>query len=368
MIISELPSYLSSMGGGEYKGLIVALFTLTAGLSRPFSGKLADKIGRIPVMIVGAVVSGIAALIYPFATTIISFFALRFFHGFSTGFKPTGTSAYVADIIPMNRRGEAMGILGFFSSLGMATGPAIGSFIAQEFSLNHMFYASSAFAILSVTILAGMKETLKEREKLSIEHFKIGKEDYFEPRVISPSIVMALSIFTYGAILTVIPDLSDSLGVANRGIFFTYFVMASLFIRLVAGRASDRFGRINVLKVGTFVLTIPTFAIAYADSELFFVINAIFFGIGVGIVSPTIFAWTIDLSDERHRGRGIATMYIALEIGIGMGAFLAGWIYSNSLSRIPYVFYLCGLLQLGAFIYLYSSPVTNMLSLKKPHE
>ena len=36
MIISELPAYLDSLGGGEYKGLIIALFTLAAGLSRPF--------------------------------------------------------------------------------------------------------------------------------------------------------------------------------------------------------------------------------------------------------------------------------------------------------------------------------------------
>jgi MFS family permease len=53
MIVPELPSYLDSMGGGDYKGLIIALFTVTAGLSRPFSGKLADKVGRIPVMVVG---------------------------------------------------------------------------------------------------------------------------------------------------------------------------------------------------------------------------------------------------------------------------------------------------------------------------
>ena len=56
MIIPELPSYLSSLGGEDYKGFIIALFTLTAGISRPFSGKLADTIGRIPVIIVGAVV------------------------------------------------------------------------------------------------------------------------------------------------------------------------------------------------------------------------------------------------------------------------------------------------------------------------
>ena len=49
MMIPELPAYLSSLNGAEHKGLIIALFTLTAGISRPFSGKLADTIGRMPV-------------------------------------------------------------------------------------------------------------------------------------------------------------------------------------------------------------------------------------------------------------------------------------------------------------------------------
>ena len=56
MIIPELPDYLASLGGREYIGYIIALFTLTAGLSRPFSGKLTDHIGRIPVMAFGSIV------------------------------------------------------------------------------------------------------------------------------------------------------------------------------------------------------------------------------------------------------------------------------------------------------------------------
>jgi len=53
MIVPELPAYLEGMGGGDQKGLIIALFTITAGLSRPFSGKLTDTVGRLPVMYVG---------------------------------------------------------------------------------------------------------------------------------------------------------------------------------------------------------------------------------------------------------------------------------------------------------------------------
>ena len=118
MIIPELPDYLSSLGGAEYKGLIISLFTLTAGLSRPFSGKLADKIGRIPVMIVGGAVCVIAGFMYPLTGTVAAFLFLRFMHGFSTGFTPTGTAAYVADVIPAGSRGEAMGLIGLSGSLG----------------------------------------------------------------------------------------------------------------------------------------------------------------------------------------------------------------------------------------------------------
>src|SRR6188768_4309876 len=108
MIIPELPAYLTSLGGAEYKGLIISLFTLTAMISRPFSGKLADKIGRVPVMIFGSTVCILCSLIYPWLTSVTGFLWLRLVHGFSTGFTPTGQTAYLSDIIPADRRGEAM--------------------------------------------------------------------------------------------------------------------------------------------------------------------------------------------------------------------------------------------------------------------
>ena len=360
MMVPELPTFLSDMGGGEFKGLIIALFTLTAGLSRPFSGKLADRVGRIPVMVVGALVSGIAAFIYPMITGLIGFFVLRLFHGFSTGFKPTGTAAYVADIVPDNKRGEAMGIVGFFSSLGMAAGPSIGSYIVKFYTLNAMFYTSGIFAISSVLILIGMKETLKNREKLSAKHFNIKMNEVFEPKVIAPSLMLMLSVFSFGAVLTIIPDLSDHIGITNRGLFFTYFTLASLLVRILAGKASDKLGRVPVLKIGSILLISAMLVIANTDSELLFTIGAVLFGFGIGISSPTIFAWTIDLSDEEHRGRGFATMYIALEVGIGFGAFLSGWIYQNEIKNVPTIFYLSASFVFLGFIYLFTKNVKKL--------
>jgi MFS family permease len=100
MLIPELPAYITSLGGAEYKGLIISLFTITAMASRPFSGKIADKVGRIPVMIIGTSVCVVSSLMYPLLSSVAGFLILRLVHGFSTGFTPTGLTAYLSDMIP----------------------------------------------------------------------------------------------------------------------------------------------------------------------------------------------------------------------------------------------------------------------------
>ncbi|OGX83896.1 hypothetical protein BEN48_03820 [Hymenobacter glacialis] len=92
LLLPELPDHLARMGGDEYKGYIIALFTLTAAISRPYSGKLADTVGRIPVMVLGSLVCFVCGFFYPWAITVTGFLTLRLVHGFSTGFKPTSRS------------------------------------------------------------------------------------------------------------------------------------------------------------------------------------------------------------------------------------------------------------------------------------
>lgn len=353
MIVPELPDYLSSLGGEDYKGLIIALFTLTAGLSRPFSGKLADLVGRIPVMVFGASVCFVAGMLYPFLGTVIGFLILRFFHGFSTGFAPTGTSAYVADIVPDHKRGEAMGLIGISGSAGMATGPAIGPYIAHHYTLDAMFYTSAAFSIFSVIILLGMKETLAHKRQFKSRMLRISKYEIFEPNVFTPAIVMLLTVFSFGIVLTIAPDMSKHLGIAYKGLFFTYFTIASISVRFFAGKASDRFGRVNVLKVSSFVLCAAMVVIGLAkDSNTFFV-GAILYGLANGMNTPTIFAWGIDLSHEQRRGKAMATLYIFLEIGIGTGALLAAYIYGNNTANFDFTFWSGAVLALLALIFLF---------------
>lgn len=352
MLIPELPAYLSSMGGGGYKGYIIGFFTVTAGLSRPFSGRLTDTVGRVPVMIIGSLVCAVCSLLYPLLTTVAGFLALRLLHGFSTGFKPTATAAYIADVIPLNRWGEAMGIHGLCFSTGLAIGPAIGGLITAHYSIDVLFYCSSLFALLSIAILTNLKETHPDKQRFVFSHLKIQWADVFEPLVLPAVIITFLGYISYGAMLTLVPDWSSHLGVTNKGTFYVVFTLSSLLVRLLAGKVSDKKGRVYVLRIALLLVAVSLVMMGLAASVSFLLTAAFIYGMGAGLLSPSVTAWTADLSDDTRRGRGMATMYIALEAGIGLGAMVAGWIFQDHLERVPVIFYACAIITLIGLLYL----------------
>ena len=73
VLLPEMNEFISDLGGEDLKGLIIALFTIFAGLSRPFSGKLSDLIGRKKVMLIGMVIGALITLLYPLSEVVFFF-------------------------------------------------------------------------------------------------------------------------------------------------------------------------------------------------------------------------------------------------------------------------------------------------------
>ena len=352
MMLAELPFYLSNMGGEAYKGLIIALFTLMAAVSRPFSGKLADTVGRIPVMVFGTLVCVVCSALYPLLTTVAGFLWLRFFHGFSTGFKPTAATAYAADIVPVHRRGEAMGILGVSMNAGASIAPVFGSFLVGRYGYTPMFYASSASALLSILLLLGMRETLTDKVPFSARLLRLRRSELYDRSAIAPAVIALTIYFCYGTMLTIIPDQADFLGLSNRGLPLAVLTCASITSRVLAGRISDRYGRVIVLKVATVAVTATLLAMFWVDSgtDLLVVTGAL--GFTIGVSSPAVFAWTIDRAADAHRGRAMGTLYIALEVGIGVGALASAAWYANDPANFGRAFVGTAAVAFLGFLYL----------------
>jgi MFS family permease len=190
----------------------------------------------------------------------------------------------------------------------------------------------------------------------------------FEPLVLPAAVITFLGYISYGAILTLIPDWSEHLGVANKGTFYVVFTVSSLLVRLLAGKLSDRKGRVFVLKIALAVIVVSVAILGLANSVVTLMAGAFLYGLGTGLFSPATSAWTADLSHEHHRGRGMATMYIALEAGIGLGAMVAGWLFRDRLEMVPLIFYGCaftGVLGLGYLLAKHRQTVQPLILQKE---
>jgi MFS family permease len=163
---------------------------------------------------------------------------------------------------------------------------------------------------------------------------------------------MVLLGYSYGTTFTLIPDFGAHVGIKNKGLLFTYMTVASLMIRLVGGSASDRWGRQAVLRVCSLFIILAMLTIGFSNTPLQLMLGMSLYGLAHGATSPTLIAWAADLSDPRYKGRGVASLYIFMELGIGLGAFISGLLYDNNPAHFLLTFGICAALAGVAFMYL----------------
>ncbi len=331
LILPEMNGFISGLGGSEVKGSIIFLFSVAAGISRPFAGKLADLIGRKRSVYIGLAIAIAASLSYAWVGALTIFFLLRFAHGLSAGFAPTGATALLTDILPPGRKGAAMGLWGTFISLGIGVGQALGSYIFAHSNFDALFMTAAAFGILALLLMSPIKETLPQQQTFKWKQLLIKWEDVLEPSVKPAALIMLLTAISSGVIFVLTPDYSAYLGIANKGYFFGIYVLSTIGIRLVFSSLSDRIGRRETMLIGCSLLVISMTLLGFSDDIWSYSFAATIFGLATGISSPTLFAWTADLSLAHRRGTGSGTLFIALEIGILIGSGLTFLFYNNSI-------------------------------------
>ena len=365
MVMPELPGFLTELGRPDLIGWIVGLFTVGAFLSRFFSGRIADRSGRRPVMLFGTWVTMIAGLGYigvgaitgkavwsGVPVAVWAFLTLRLLHGMSTGFRPTGTTAFLTDITPLNRRGEALGYLGVAGNAGMAGGPAIGSWLTVEYGYNAMFIVSTFFGLIALVMTLRLPETLPEGRRVKWSDLHVWKGDVMDLSAWPAALGLLPVAFAFGTFLTISPDFVSSLGYVYKGSFNTVIVIASISMRLIAGRASDRRGRVPLMLIGGALLAVGMFGLSVVETKAMAALFGVIYGMSIGINMPTIMAWTADLARPGRVALALGTMLMSLEVGIGVGAVFSGYQFQGDLSAISSLYAFAGGLGLFGFVVL----------------
>ena len=112
-------------------------------------------------------------------STVTGFLVVRAIHGFSTGFTPTGFTAFTADVVAESHRGRAMGWQGMFNNLGTTIGYALGAIIAKYCGVDWMYYVSAALAATAWMMFMQLPETRLEGHKRQFQ-FSMKQLFYFQ--------------------------------------------------------------------------------------------------------------------------------------------------------------------------------------------
>jgi MFS family permease len=147
-----------------------------------------------------------------------------------------------------------------------------------------------------------------------------------EWRVLLLSIALAMISFGYGALTSFAALYADSLQVTPRGVFLSSMAVSILAGRLFLGRSLDRIGHRRVLTRCLVLPPIGLALLAVATGRPMFVIAALVFGAGFGLMHPAYTAYVMAHVPYRRRGAAFGAMLAAFDTGIGTGSSTLGWV------------------------------------------
>ena len=254
---------------------------------------------------------------------MVPLYSLRILHGVVHGAYLAASFAYVADLAPYDRRGEAMGIFGVSNVLSMALAPALGIWLFHitEGGFFLPFTASvvsASLAFLAIAMIGEMKPDLGKTENRRLVTI-------IRQRVLW---VSSLSLFTgatvYGALVTFLPVYAPERGLSSFGIFFTVYAASTILSRIVTGRLSDRVGRSKVVIPFMGLLALAVFLLPFLHSIPMLVLIGACFGMSFGTYMPTLNALIVDETPPRDRGPAIAFFTAFMDVGISTGSILLG--------------------------------------------
>ncbi len=326
-LLPTLPLYIEDVGATKQQiGLVMGCFAIGLLVFRSLLGRLADQHSRKIVLLIGMAVVAIAPLGYIVVHSVGLLMVIRAFHGISMAAFTTGYSALVADIAPAKNRGEVIGHMSLVNPIGAAIGPALGGFLQAGAGYTALFLLSACLGFLGLfctSQIANPKNSNshQQRDANSKEFWRL----LGSPRLKIPALVLLLVGLAFGALSTFVPLFIKSTGVdLNAGLFYTAAAIASFSVRLIAGRASDRYGRGLFITISLILYTVSMLMLWTANSAGSFLVAAMVEGAGAGILIPMIAAMIADRTLPQERGRMFGLCMVGFDIGIAVAGPVLG--------------------------------------------
>lgn len=363
MIMPFLSLYIETFGDHspayvqKWSGLIFGATFVTAFIMSPIWGRIADKHGFKPILLINGFGIATSIFLMGFVTSVEVFFILRLLMGIVTGFIPTSI-AFISSQIKKEEAGKMLGTLQMGSVTGMLFGPLFGGILADTFGFQYTFIITSiSITIAAFLVLFGIHEELREKSKRAVIYSRtIIIKSIFKHRlmftVMLVTTIMQMGNFSAQPLLSLyVSELTDAQDVAFlAGLTFSAAGLGNLLFARKWGQLGDDIGYekvLSILLILSFLFVIPQ---AFVTSLWQLIALRLLFGIAVGGMIPITTALVRRESPIEVQGEVIgyntSFRFLGNIIGPMLGGMISGYI------GIASVFIFTGSLFLIGFLLL----------------
>ena len=357
IVIPVLPLYAERYGASEATvGILVASYSAMQFVFAPILGKLSDRIGRRPVLLVSLIGTSVGFLIMGLAPrlallglapTIAWLFAARIIDGISGGNISTA-QAYIADVTPPEERSKGMGLIGAAFGLGFVFGPLIGG-VLSRISPEAPFFFAAAMAAANATALYFLLP-----ESLSHEHRSEARRGgivQMLEQTGSWQLGAVLATYFFATVSFAMVTVTFALFAAHRfgfdawhtGFLFGYVgVIGAVIQGGLLGRLVKLFGDKPLAVAGTATFAVSVFCFPLSQTVSSLILASTGIAIGNSLMTPTLNGLASKSVKGSFQGRVLGAMASVASLARIIGPVLGGWLlgrdpdFSSHYGRTPY--------------------------------
>lgn len=334
IVIPVLPLYARDFGASEItNGWLVGIYSAMQFAAGPLLGKLSDRVGRRPVLLLSLLGTSAGFFMMGAAQTLVWLFIARIIDGISGGNIATA-QAYIADVTAPEERSKAMGLIGAAFGLGFIFGPAIGGLLTH-FSISAPFYfAGTLAAVNAMLVYWRLPESLAREHRIiaikSASFREVLQHGWNLPVLMGCSFfaITGFSIMTTNFALFT----SERFGYDARhnGYLFAFVgLVGALMQGGILRRALKHYSEKKIAAAGCVVLALGLVLLPLSEGTSTLLCFTAVVAMGNSLITPTLNGLASQSADRQWQGRVIGLMQSAGSLGRWVGPFLAGWLLSR---------------------------------------
>ena len=352
MFTPILPQYADTLGiDASALGFAYSLYNVALLVCLVPAGAMADRFGRVRMIVIGTVLFSLSSLMLAFVMDIVQFAIARMIEGAGTALTTPAVFALTADLAPTERRGRGMGFTGTLETVGSLASPTVGGVVAQTAGLRIPFYVAFVASLVSAALVVPIRDhggQSHASESSPLDMFRSLHQNIIQNGSL---LVLCFRGFIIGItqglyVLVFVLYMTFKLGMAlaEVGFAFTLISGSILAFSFLAGHFSDRFGRKPFVIVGGVIIASSLIAFSLTSSLLQVYLVCLILGFGVALNNAPINALLADCVIHEIRAKVMGGYEVVVSLGRMLGLMILGTLYMMSASA---PFYL-----LGALVYV----------------